>query len=65
MRRAYIYIDYPRPVDDGGYYYSIDLAHYLKDNPRRKSEIRWGAQQRSGEAAPEENQVRGVGRRAR
>ena len=25
---AYIYIDYPRPVDDGGYYYSIDLGAY-------------------------------------
>ena len=25
---AYIYIDYPRPVDDGGYYYSIDLGTY-------------------------------------
>ena len=25
---AYVYIDYPRPIDDGGYYYSIDLGAY-------------------------------------
>ncbi len=28
MRRAYIYVDFPRPVNDGGYYYSIDLATF-------------------------------------
>jgi hypothetical protein len=25
---AYIYIDFPHPVNDGGYYYSIDLGAY-------------------------------------
>lgn len=46
MRRAYIYIDYPYPVDDGGYYYSIDLAYYLESDLGKKSEIQWGGQQR-------------------
>jgi hypothetical protein len=44
MRRAYIYIDYPHPVDDGGDYYSIDLAYYLEGSLGKKSEIEWGAQ---------------------
>ncbi len=43
MRRAYIYIDYPRPVDDGGAYYSIDLAYYLDGRLGKKREIQWGA----------------------
>jgi hypothetical protein len=30
MSRSYIYIDYPNPVFDGGYYYSIDLPAYLR-----------------------------------
>lgn len=29
MDRTYIYIDFPTPVDDGGYFYSIDLGAYL------------------------------------
>ena len=28
IHSAYIYIDFPRPVNDGGYYYSIDLWRY-------------------------------------
>ncbi len=44
MRRAYIYIDHPRPVDDGGYYYSIDLAYYLEGDLGKKSELLWGGQ---------------------
>lgn len=28
--RAYIYIDYPSPVMDGGYYFSIDIPSYLR-----------------------------------
>ena len=30
MENAYIYIDFPLPVKDGGYFYSIDLGAYLK-----------------------------------
>lgn len=30
VSRSYVYIDFPRPVLDGGYYYAIDLASYLK-----------------------------------
>ncbi len=41
MRRAYIYIDYPRPVDDGGYYYSIDLAYYLEGSLGKERSIEW------------------------
>ncbi len=41
MRRAYIYIDYPRPIDDGGDYYSIDLAYYLEGSRGKKSVIQW------------------------
>jgi len=41
IRRAYIYIDYPSEVDDGGYYYSIDLAFYLEADQGKKSSIRW------------------------
>jgi hypothetical protein len=41
MRRAYIYIDYPFEVRDGGYYYSIDLAYYLEGGLGRKSTIQW------------------------
>jgi hypothetical protein len=26
---SYIYIDFPSPIEDGGYYYSIDLKSYL------------------------------------
>ncbi|HSS65457.1 MAG TPA: hypothetical protein VLS27_13560 [Gammaproteobacteria bacterium] len=44
MRRAYINIDYPRPVDDGGAYYSIDLAFYLEGSAGRKSTIQWDTQ---------------------
>lgn len=44
LRRAYIYIDHPRPVLDGGYFYSIDLAYYLKGDLGKKSEIQWGGQ---------------------
>lgn len=29
IRKAYVYIDYPVPVLDGGYYYSIDLPAYM------------------------------------
>lgn len=28
IERAFIYIDFPRAVSDGGYYYSIDLSKY-------------------------------------
>lgn len=41
MRRAYIYIDYPVEVRDGGYYYSIDLAYYLEGGLGKKSVIQW------------------------
>lgn len=44
MRRAYIYIDYPFEVMDGGYYYSIDLAYYLEGSRGKKSTIRWETQ---------------------
>jgi hypothetical protein len=30
VSRSYVYIDFPRLVLDGGYYYAIDLASYLK-----------------------------------
>ncbi|WP_148747789.1 hypothetical protein [Colwellia echini] len=29
MKTSYIYIDYPKSVRDGGYYYSIDLKEYI------------------------------------
>lgn len=29
MHRTYIYIDFPTPVADGGYFYSIDLGSYV------------------------------------
>ncbi len=45
MRRAYVYIDYPQAVKDGGRYYSIDLGFYLEDGSSRKSWIRWEASQ--------------------
>ena len=41
MSRSYIYIDYPREVRDGGYYYSIDLAYYLQGRLGKKSFIQW------------------------
>jgi hypothetical protein len=41
MKRSYIYIDYPSEVHDGGYYYSIDLAYYLKGPLGKKSLIQW------------------------
>ena len=41
MKRSYIYIDYPGEVYDGGYYYSIDLAYYLKGPLGKKSLIQW------------------------
>ena len=41
MQRAYIYIDYPSAVYDGGYYHSIDLAYYLDSPKGKKSSIRW------------------------
>ena len=44
MHRAYIYIDFPHPVDDGGYYYSIDLAYYLEGAMGKKGDLRWEAQ---------------------
>ena len=31
INHAYIYIDFPRSVFDGGYYYSIDLATYIEN----------------------------------
>ncbi len=44
MHRAYIYIDFSHPVDDGGYYYSIDLAYYLKGALGKKGDLKWEAQ---------------------
>ena len=41
MKHSYLYIDYPRMVDDGGYYYSIDLAYYLPGPLAKKSMIQW------------------------
>jgi len=41
MQRSYLYIDYPREVYDGGYYYSIDLAYYLEGPQGKKSQIQW------------------------
>ena len=41
MRRSYLYIDHPSEVHDGGYYYSIDLAYYLKGPLGKKSLIQW------------------------
>ena len=41
MKRSYLYVDFPQNVDDGGYYYSIDLAYYLPGPAGRKSMIRW------------------------
>ena len=31
IQHAYIYIDFPRSVFDGGYYYSIDLATFIEN----------------------------------
>ena len=42
MRRAYIYIDYPFEINDGGYYYSIDLAYYIEGSEGKKNAIRLG-----------------------
>lgn len=47
MHRAYIYIDFPHPVDDGGYYYSIDLAYYLEGTLGKKSDVQWEAKEPS------------------
>ena len=41
MQRSYLYIDYPAAVDDGGFYYSIDLAYYLEGPSGKKSLIQW------------------------
>ena len=41
IKRAQIYIDYPREIDDGGYYYSLDLPYYLKGSLGKKSTIKW------------------------
>ncbi len=30
IERSYIYIDFPSPVFDGGYYYSIDIGAYYR-----------------------------------
>lgn len=32
--RTYIYIDFPTPVNDGGYFYSIDIGSYVKKTRR-------------------------------
>ena len=44
MKRSYIYIDFPREVRDGGYYYSIDLAHYLPDDSGKRIFLQWEKQ---------------------
>lgn len=31
IERTYIYIDFPQMVNDGGYYYSIDLGSYVRE----------------------------------
>lgn len=41
MRRAYIYFDHHRPVDDGRGYCSIDLTCYLEGDLGKKSVIQW------------------------
>ena len=41
MQRSYLYIDFPREVRDGGYYYSIDLPYYLEGPRGKKSQIQW------------------------
>ena len=41
MRRAYLYIDFPTPVKDGGYYYAIDLAFYMQGKLGKKKKIEW------------------------
>ena len=41
MQRSYLYIDFPREVKDGGYYYSIDLAYYLEGALGKKRQIQW------------------------
>ena len=41
MQRSYLYIDFPREVRDGGYYYSIDLPYYLEGPKGKKSQIQW------------------------
>ena len=41
MRRAYIYIDSAFEINDGGYFYSIDLAYYLEGSSGKKSIIQW------------------------
>jgi len=38
LSSSYIYIDFPRPVRDGGYYYSIDLPSYLSQYQGLKNE---------------------------
>jgi hypothetical protein len=30
VHRTYIYIDFPEPIEDGGYFYSIDIGSYVK-----------------------------------
>jgi len=35
VARSYLYIDFPHPVDDGGYYYCIDLATYPLPEDRK------------------------------
>lgn len=44
MQRSYLYIDFPREVKDGGYYYSIDLPYYLEGPQGKKSQIQWEKQ---------------------
>jgi hypothetical protein len=41
MKSSYLYIDYPQETYDGGNYYSIDLAYYLKGPQGKKSLIQW------------------------
>ena len=44
MKTAYIYIDFPFPVKDGGYFYSIDLNAYLEHHrAKAKGKIKTGA----------------------
>lgn len=38
LKRAYIYIDFPFMVADGGYYYSIDLATFLAEYEKHTSQ---------------------------
>ena len=41
LTRSYLYIDFPQPLNDGGYYYSIELAYYLDGPLGKKSDIYW------------------------